>query len=68
MTFEDFGMDVGGVRRTRSVIGETSAGLGGEVRRDRDEADRPDREPEAPVRLGGLHLAARKTRRDVFSG
>lgn len=63
-----FGTDIGGVRRTRSVTGETNAGFGGEVRRDRDEASRPEREPEPPVRLGGLHLAARKNKRDVFSG
>lgn len=31
-----FGTDIGGVRRTRSVTGETSAGFGGEVRKARE--------------------------------
>lgn len=31
-----FGTDIGGVRRTRSATGETSAGFGGEVRKARE--------------------------------
>lgn len=31
-----FGTDIGGVRRTRSVTGETNAGFGGEVRKARE--------------------------------
>jgi hypothetical protein len=66
MTFEGFGLDVGGVKRTRHFIGENTAGM-----TDVDETAKPiesDREPDAPVRLGGMHLATRKPKSEVFSG
>jgi hypothetical protein len=61
-----FGTDVGNVRRTRSFVGENTAGMTGV-----DETAKPiepEREPEPPVRLGGMHLAARKPKSEVFSG
>lgn len=61
-----FGTDVGNVRRTRSFVGENTAGMTGV-----DETaapDKPERAPEPPIRLGSAHTWTRKDKRDVFSG
>lgn len=64
-----FGTDVGNVRRTRSFVGENTAGMTGvDDRKASDEVERPDREPEPPIRLGSAHTWTRKDKRDVFSG
>lgn len=61
-----FGRDVGNVRRTRSFVGENTAGMTGVG--ETAAADKPEREPEPPVRLGSAHTWTRKPKSEVFSG
>lgn len=69
-----FGTDIGSVKRTRSLVGENTAGVTGvdadtaEAAEKRERRYRQRREEESPVRLGSLHTVARKSPRDAYRG